>query len=184
MYGLHCSKDRWGGGPKGHIVSIKRAADEKRQRIRKIFDEEREKYSAKNGFLRNTSTDSKETTFVILINHASAPIRKERLSPTSKAAREASRNEFVENGGVPDRVKSFREIDSRHDRRRAQPEFVKPIRDALSKEQNLIWSRPSRGETGLEGREMDLDSRKNSRRDGMMRSKSFETQEEKDKPDC
>ena len=29
-------------------------------------------------------------TFVILINHASVPIRKERLSPTSKARKEAS----------------------------------------------------------------------------------------------
>ena len=35
---------------------------------------------------------------MILINHASAPIRKERLSPTSKARREASRNQFVEKG--------------------------------------------------------------------------------------
>ena len=59
----------------------------------------------KNESLQNTSTDSKGVTFVILINHASAPIRKERLSPTSKARREASRNEFMEKGGVPDRVK-------------------------------------------------------------------------------
>ena len=40
---------------------------------------------AKNGSLRNTSTDSKGTTFVILIDHRSAPIGKKRLSPTSKA---------------------------------------------------------------------------------------------------
>ena len=58
---------------------------------------------------QNTLTDSKGTTFVILINHASAPIRKERLSPTSKARREASRNEFVDKGGMPDRVESFQE---------------------------------------------------------------------------
>ena len=57
--------------------------------------------------------DSKGTAFAILINQASAPVRKERLSPTSKARREASRNKFVEKGGVQDRVKSFREIDSR-----------------------------------------------------------------------
>ena len=62
---------------------------------------------AKNGSLRNTSTDSKGTTFVILKNHISAPIRKERLSPSSKARREASRNQFVEKGRMPDRVKSF-----------------------------------------------------------------------------
>ena len=76
--------------------------------------------------------------FVISVNHISAPVRKEKLSPTSKATREASRNQFVEKGGMPDRVKSFREIDSRQDRPRARPGFVKPIRNGLRKEQNLI----------------------------------------------
>ena len=47
----------------GHIVSAKRAADRRTQRSRKIIDEEREKYIAKNGFLRNTTTDSNETIF-------------------------------------------------------------------------------------------------------------------------
>ena len=75
---------------------------------------------------------------MILINYASAPIRKERLSPTSKARREASRNQFMEKGGVPYRVKSFREIDDSEDRLRAQPGLVKPIRDGLRKVQNLI----------------------------------------------
>ena len=75
---------------------------------------------------------------MILKNRTSAPIRKERLSPTSKARREASRNEFVEKGGMPDRVKSFREINSRQDRPRARPGFVKPIRNELRKIQNLI----------------------------------------------
>ena len=98
----------------------------------------REKYRAKNGSLRNTSTDSKEMTFVILINHTSAPIRKERLSPTSKAKRETSRNQFVEKGRMPERVKSFREINSRQDRPRARPGFVKSIRNGLRKIQNLI----------------------------------------------
>ena len=78
-----------GRGPNDQIVSIKRAADGRRQRCRKIINEEREKYRAENGCLRNTSTDSKGTTFVILKNHTSAPIRKKRLSPTSKARREA-----------------------------------------------------------------------------------------------
>ena len=92
-----------------------------------MINKEREKYRTKNGFSRNTSTDSKGTTFVILKDHRSAPNRKERLSPTSKARREASQNKFVEKGGMPDRVKSFREIDSREDRLRARPGFVKPI---------------------------------------------------------
>ena len=145
--------DRGGGGPNGQIVSIKSAADRRRQRIREIIDEEREKYWAKNGLLRNTSKDSKGTTFVILKDHISAPIKKERLSPSSKARREASRNQFMEKSGMPDRIKSFGEIDSRQNRPRAQPGFVKPIRNGLRKVQNLIKCIPSRAETGLAGRE-------------------------------
>ena len=148
--------DRGGGRPNGQIVSVKRAADGRRQRTRKIINEEREKYRAKNGSLQNNSTNSKETTFMILIDQASAPIRKERLSPTSKTRREASRNEFVEKGRMPDRVKSFRETDSRQDRPRARPGFVKPIRNGLRKVQNLIKCRPSRSETGLAGRENEI----------------------------
>ena len=106
------------------MVSVKRAADGRRQRSRKIIDEEREKYRDKNGSLQNASTDSNGVAFVIFINHTSTPVRKERLSPTSKARREASRNEFVEKGGMPDRVKSFREIDSGTDSLRAQSGFV------------------------------------------------------------
>ena len=90
---------------------------------------------------------------MILENHASAPIRKERWSPTSKARGEASRNEFMVKSGVPDRVKSFREINSRQDRPRALPGFVKPIRDEPKKIKNFIKSRPSRAETCLAGRE-------------------------------
>ena len=147
--GVHRSVDRGGGGPNGQIVHIKRAADDKRQRSSKINNEKREKYRAKNASLRNTSTDSKGTTFVILLNHTSAPLRRERLSPTSKARMEASRNQFVEKSRMPDRVDSFREIDSRQDRPRARPGFIKPIRNGLRKEQNLIKCRPFRAETGL-----------------------------------
>ena len=90
---------------------------------------------------------------MILKNHTSAPIKKKRLSPTSKARRKASRNKIVEKSGVPDRVKSFREIDSREDRPRARPVFVKPIRNGLRKKHNLIECRPSKAETGVAGRE-------------------------------
>ena len=127
LYGFHSSRDRGGGRPNDQIVSVKRAADGRRQRSREITYEEREKYRAKNGSLQN---------ILILINHASAPIRKEKLNPASKARREASRNEFVEKSGIPDRVKSFREINSRKNRPRARPGFVKPTGDGLSKEQN------------------------------------------------
>ena len=69
---------------------------------------------------------------MILKNHTSAPIRKERLGTTSEVSGEASRYMFTEKGGVPDRVKSFREINSRENRPRAWPGFVKPIRNGLS----------------------------------------------------
>ena len=113
LCGIQRNGNREGGEPNGQIVSIKRAADGRRQKSRKIIDEKREKYRVKSVSLRNTSTVSKGTTFVILINHASAPIRNERLSPTSKARREASQNEFMEKSGMPDRVKNFREINSK-----------------------------------------------------------------------
>ena len=54
---------------------------------------------------------------------------------------------------MPNRLESFREIDSGLDRPRARPGFVKPIRNGLRKVQNLIECRPSRAETGLAGRE-------------------------------
>ena len=57
---------------------------------------------------------------------------------------------------MPDRVKSFREIDSRENRPRDRPGFVKPIRNGLRKEQNLIECRPTRAETGLAGRENEI----------------------------
>ena len=150
---LHRSRDRGGAGPNGQIVSIKRAADGRRQRSRKVIHGKREKYKAKNGSLRNTSTESKSVSVVILINHASMPIRKERLSPTSKARREASRNKFVKKNEVPDRIKSFREVDSSDNRPTAKLRCVEPILNELRKKQNLIKSKPSRSETGLAGRE-------------------------------
>ena len=90
---------------------------------------------------------------MILINHASSPIRKERLSPTSKAKRETSRNKFVEKGGVPGGVKSCGEINSSDNRKRDRLGFVKLVRNELRKEQNLIKSRPYRAETALAGTE-------------------------------
>ena len=78
---------------------------------------------------------------------------------------------------MPDRVKSFKKIDTRQDRLRARPGFVKPIRNGLRKIQNLIECRSSRTETGLMGRENRIRLQKKSRRDRMMRSNSFDTQE-------
>ena len=48
----------------------------------------REKYRGKNGSLRNTSTDSKGTTFVILINHTSTPIRKGKIETNEQSKEE------------------------------------------------------------------------------------------------
>ena len=81
--------------------------EEGREAGRSLIKREREKYSTKNGSLQNTSTVLKGTTFVNLKNHASPPVRKDRLSPTSKPRREASRNKFVEKGGMPDRLEAL-----------------------------------------------------------------------------
>ena len=65
---------------------------------REIIYEKKEKNRAKNGSLRNTrntSTGLKEATFAILINYASAYIRKKRLSLSNKAIRKGSQNKFV-----------------------------------------------------------------------------------------
>ena len=76
--------------------------------------------------------------------HASAPIRKKRLSPTSKARREASQNQFVEKGGMPESITLEKSIVNR---------IVKEPSLGLRKEQNLIKCTPSRVETGQAGRE-------------------------------
>ena len=44
---------------------------------------------------------------MILKNHTSAPIRKEKLSPTNKPRREGRRNEFVEKAGCQTESKAF-----------------------------------------------------------------------------
>ena len=99
LCGPHRSRNREGGGPDGQIISLKRTADGRRQRSREIIDEKRKKYRANNGPLPNTSTDSKETTLVILKSCARAPIRKEILRPTSKARREVSRKSLQKRVG-------------------------------------------------------------------------------------
>ena len=76
----------------------------------------------------------------------------ERLSPTNKARREASRNEFMEKGGMPDRVKCFGEVDRSKNCPRARPGFVKPTQNGLRKIKNLIESGPPKAETALTGR--------------------------------
>ena len=55
--------------------------------------------------------------------------------------------------GCQTESKALDKIDSRQDRPRSWPGFVKPIRNGLRKIQNLISSKPPRAETGLAGRE-------------------------------
>ena len=61
----------------------------------------------KTDFCETPMADSKGTIFVILINHASTPIRKEALSSASKAWRQANRNEFMEKGRMPDKSRKL-----------------------------------------------------------------------------
>ena len=75
--------------------------------------------------------DSKRTTFVILINHRSVPVRKKKLSPTNKARRKATKISLW-------KKESFGEINSSEDRPKFGPGFVKPIQNGLRKIKNLI----------------------------------------------
>ena len=75
---------------------------------------------------------------MILKNHASTPIKKERLSLTSKARKEASQNMFVKKDGMLDRVESVGEVECSKNRPRPRLEFVTPIQNGLRKEQKLI----------------------------------------------
>ena len=43
LWNFHCTWDRGAGGPNGQVISIKKPADERRQRSRKIIVEKREK---------------------------------------------------------------------------------------------------------------------------------------------
>ena len=56
---------------------------------------------------------------MILKNHASTRVRKERLSSSIKARRASIRNRLVEKTGEADKVKTFREINSSKDCTRA-----------------------------------------------------------------
>ena len=101
------NKKRWGWRLAWWASSTKRAADGRRQRSTKITYETREKYKTMNRSLQNTFADLRGATFVILKNHANALIRKEISSPTSKARKEVSRNNFVKKNWAPDRFESF-----------------------------------------------------------------------------
>ena len=82
--------------------------------------------------------DSTGTTFALLINQRKRAYQKGKIESNEQGKKEASRNEFVEKGGMPDTVESFREINSSDDRPRPRLGFVKPIQNGLRKEQNLI----------------------------------------------
>ena len=81
-------------------------------------------------------------SFVISINHANALVKKKKMSSSIKAKREASRNKFVEKGGMLDSVKSFLVVDSSKNCMRARIEFIKPIQNELRKLKNLMQSKP------------------------------------------
>ena len=70
---------------------LRRCAGVRRWRLREIIDEKREKTRTENRSLHNTSTDSKKAAFVILMNHASAPVKKKKLRKSSKARRWAAK---------------------------------------------------------------------------------------------
>ena len=75
---------------------------------------------------------------------------------------------------MPDRVESFREVDCSENCPRAWHDFVKPIRNGQKKG---IEFDPEYTDQGRNRPVPEVESRSKSRRDRMMLSKSFETQE-------
>ena len=96
---------------------------------RKIQGQERILAEHLDGLERNNFCDFKKPR-----KHA---YQKGKME-SNKQSKEASGNEFMEKGGMPDRVKSFREINSRQDHPKAWPGLVKPIRNGQRKIKNLI----------------------------------------------
>ena len=89
LCGFRRIKGRGGGVPNGQSISVKIAADRRSQRSSKIIDEKREKYRAKNGSLRNASTDSNGTTFVNLINQRKRANQKGKIESNEQGKKEA-----------------------------------------------------------------------------------------------
>ena len=75
---------------------------------------------------------------MILIEYPSTPVSKKGLNTSHKVRREASRNNFAEEGGMPNRINSFRETDRGKDQPRTQLEFEKSVANGLRKINNLI----------------------------------------------
>ena len=82
---LYCDKNRKVGAPNSQVVSIKRTADGRRKRCRKVIDLKREKYRAKNGSMRNASTDLKGATFVTLKTQHKRTYQKGKLESNEQS---------------------------------------------------------------------------------------------------
>ena len=117
--------------------------------------------------MRNNSTDLNDVDVCALNSHASAPNKKERLSSTSKARKEANQNKFVKKGGMPDRIKSLEKVDHYKNRPRHGLGFVKPFQSVLKK--RLAEGKQKSQEASPSG--MDGNDRKclPGRRKGMQR---------------
>ena len=68
--------------------------------------------------------------------------QKGKIESNERNKKGGQPRQVCEKGGMPVRVKRFVEINSRQDRPRPRLGFIKPIRNGLRKEQNLIESRP------------------------------------------
>ena len=81
------------------MTNIKRVADGSSQRRREIVDEREISTEPTTNPCETSRQTRKGATFVILKNHASAPVRKERLSPTNKARRKEFQNKLLKTAG-------------------------------------------------------------------------------------
>ena len=105
-----------------------------------------------NGSLRNTSVDSKRRDFGNFAKPCKRTCQKGKIE-FIKHSKERGQLKLI-CGKEQDARQSQKlgKVDGSKDCPMARLEFVKPIRNGVKKSKNLIVSRPTRAETGLEGR--------------------------------
>ena len=109
LCGLRSSRCREGKGPECQVVSRRGTADRSTRDVERLLMRREKKHYQEQILVEHLH--SKGATYVILMNHASVPVRKKRLSPSNKARPKANRNKFAEESGMPDRIKCFRKVD-------------------------------------------------------------------------
>ena len=87
-----------GGGPNDQIVSVKRTADGRSQRSRKIIDEEREKYRAKKRILAEHLDGLERNDFCDFDGPSKRTYQKGKIKSNEQSKEKGQPKSFCEKG--------------------------------------------------------------------------------------